>query len=429
MQDPFKDAVRNLNRAAKYSDAPDWLVQLLQEPEKIIELRFPLEKDDGTILPVNGYRVQYNNILGPYKGGIRYHPQVNLSEVKALAFWMMIKNAVCNVPFGGGKGGLEINPKDFSDKELERVTRAFTDELFPNIGPEMDVPAPDVNTNGQIMEWIADEYEKQFRISLGKTRDKQNSNVKYDEGFLRAVVTGKPLDRGGSEGRSEATGFGGFIILQSLLKKIDLKSRPTIAIQGFGNVGSFFALAAYKAGFKVMAVSDSKGGIVDRGNNGGLDIPKIIEWKEKGKSFSELKMEDVYQISNEKLLELEVNILAPAALEGVINKDNAFEIRADIILELANGPVTADAEKILDQKQILIVPDVLANSGGVTVSYFEWYQNMRDEKWTLEEVREKLRKKMETSFEEVWEIAQSKKINLRLAAYVLALNTLASKVG
>ncbi len=421
MQDPFKDGISILNKAAKYSEAPDWLVNLLQEPERIIELRFPLEKDDGSIIPINGYRVQYNNILGPYKGGLRYHPQVNLSEVKALSFWMMIKNAVCNVPFGGGKGGLEIDPKEFSDKELERVTRAFTDELFPNIGPGIDVPAPDVNTNAQIMSWISDEYEKNLKS--------QNSNLKYTEGFLKAVVTGKPLENGGSEGRTEATGLGGFIVLQSLLKKIDLKGRPTIAIQGFGNVGSFFALAAYEAGFKVIAVSDSKTAIVDRGGNGGLDIPKIIEWKESGKSFEGMEMENIDHITNEKLLELEVDILVPAALEGVITKDNAFEIRAEVILELANGPTTADAEKILDQKQIIVVPDVLANSGGVTVSYFEWYQNMHNEKWTLEEVRGKLREKMEKAFEEVWEIAENKKVNLRLAAYILALNRLAAKVS
>lgn len=411
MDDPFSGAIEILNEAAKYSDAPDWMVSLLQEPERIIQLRFPLEKDDGTTIPVSGFRVQYNNILGPYKGGIRYHPQVNLSEVKALSFWMMIKNAVCDVPFGGGKGGIEVNPKDLSKEELQRLTRAFTQKLFPNIGPEIDVPAPDVNTNSEIMGWIVDEYRK-----LGGVNPE-------------AVVTGKPLDQGGSQGRTEATGLGGFIVLESLLKKIDLGKKPSIAIQGFGNVGSYFALFAYEAGFKVVAVSDSKTGIVDTNGNGGLDIPKIIEMKKSGKSFEEIKIDHTEKIDNQALLELEVDILVPAALEGVINENNALDIRSKVVLELANGPTTKGGDKILEEKEVLVVPDVLANSGGVTVSYFEWFQNMNDQHWEVEEVQEKLREKMEKAFAEVWEISENKKITLRLASYVLALNRLASKLN
>lgn len=410
MQDPFKDAIEILNEAAKYSNAPGWLINLLQQPERIIQLRFPLKKDDGSIIPMSGYRVQYNNILGPYKGGIRYHPKVNLSEVKALSFWMMIKNAVCDVPFGGGKGGIEVDPKELSGTELERLTRTFAQKLFPNIGPEIDVPAPDVNTNSQIMSWLSDEYRK-----LGGKKPE-------------ATVTGKPLDLGGSEGRIEATGLGGFIILQSLLEKIDLGKKPTIAIQGFGNVGSYFALFAFKAGFKVIAVSDSKTGIVDTAGNGGLDIPKIIELKKAGKSFNEIKIDHTEKIDNQALLELEVDILAPGALESVINSDNAADVRSNVILELANGPVTAGADKILKEKEVMVIPDVLANSGGVTVSYFEWYQNMHNEHWSVEEVKEKLKEKMENAFEEVWETAEKKKISLRLAAYVAALNRIASKL-
>lgn len=410
MQDPFSDAIDILNEASKYSGAPDWLIRLLQEPERIIQLRFPLEKDDGTVVLMSGFRVQYNNILGPYKGGIRYHPQVNLSEVKALSFWMMIKNAVCDVPFGGGKGGIEVDPKKLSEAELERLTRAFTQKLFPNIGPEIDVPAPDVNTNPKIMGWIVDEFRK-----LGGDKPE-------------AVVTGKPLDKGGSEGRTEATGLGGFIVLKSLLKKIEMGEQPTIAIQGFGNVGSYFAKAAYEAGFKVMAVSDSKSGLVDQSGNGGLDIPKIIELKEDGKSLLDLEMESVEKIDNKSLLELEVDILVPAALEGVINSENALDIRAKVILELANGPTTREADKILEEKEVIVVPDVLANSGGVTVSYFEWFQNMNNEKWGLEEVREKLKEKMEKAFVQVWELSKEKKINLRLAAYATALNRISKPV-
>ncbi len=410
MNDPFAGGIGILNEAAKYSDAPDWLVKLLQEPERIIQLRFPLEKDDGTIVPMSGYRVQYNNILGPYKGGIRYHPQVNLSEVKALSFWMMIKNAVCDVPFGGGKGGIEVDPKSLSEAELERLTRGFAQKIFPNIGAEIDVPAPDVNTNSKIMEWISDEYKK-----MGGMKSE-------------AVVTGKPLGKGGSEGRGEATGLGGFYILQELLKKLDLSKKPTIAIQGFGNVGSYFAKFAYEAGFKVIAVSDSKTAILDQSGNGGLNIPEIIKLKEEGKSFADIKIDSTEKITNEALLELEVDILVPAALEGVINNQNALDIRAGAILELANGPTTKEADKILMEKGVVVVPDVLANAGGVTVSYFEWYQNMNNEIWTLEDVRQKLKEKMDKAFDEVWSISEDKKISLRWASYALALNRLASKL-
>ena len=414
MQNPFADAIAILNEAAKYSGAPEWLIKLLQEPERIIQVRFPLEKDDGSVIPMSGYRIQYNNILGPYKGGIRYHPQVNLSEVKALALWMMVKNAVCDVPFGGGKGGIEVDPKELSEAELERLTRGFTQKIFPNISPEIDVPAPDVNTNPKIMSWIADEYEKQFKV--------QSSKFKFNDIHFNAVVTGKPIDQGGSEGRAEATGLGGFLVLQSLLEKLDSGDKLTIAIQGFGNVGSYFAKFAYEAGFKIVAVSDSKTAIVDVSGNGGLDIPKIIKFKEAEKSFAEIELSKIEKISNEALLELEVDILVPAALEGVIDGDNAMDIRAKVILELANGPVTRQADKILEEKEVLVVPDVLANSGGVTVSYFEWFQNMNDQKWTNEEVRDKLKEKIQKAFSEVWELAGDEKISLRLAAYAVALN-------
>lgn len=416
MNDPFTGAIEILNEAIKYSDAPDWLIDLLQQPERIIQLRFPLKKDDRSVVPMSGYRVQYNNLLGPYKGGLRFHPQVNLSEVKALSFWMMIKNAVCDVPFGGGKGGIEVDPKTLSKSELERLTREFTKKLFPNIGPQIDVPAPDVNTGPQIMAWIVD----QFKIL--------NLKLKIKENHPQAVVTGKPLDLGGSEGRTEATGLGGFMVLQRLLQKLELGKRPTIAIQGFGNVGSYFAKFAFEAGYKVMAVSDSKGGILDQSGNGGLNIPGIIKLKEEGKSFAEINLEKTTKISNEKLLELEVDILVPAALEGVINEKTATEVRAKVILELANGPTTKEADRILGEKEVLIVPDVLANSGGVTVSYFEWLQNMKGTRWNIEKVRASLREKMENAFNEVWNLSEQKKISMRLGSYVVALNRLSKSL-
>lgn len=425
---PFESAMVLLKKAFQKEGINESLWKLFSSPERIIELNVPFKKDNGQIETVKGFRVQYNNWLGPYKGGLRYHPQVNMDEVKALSFWMMIKNAVVNVPFGGGKGGLEIDPKSLSEKELENLTRSFTRELTPNIGPEKDVPAPDVNTTGQIMDWIADEFKKQPFDSLDYSQDKfaQGKSAKfkskYSDNQLMAVVTGKPVGKGGSEGREEATGLGGFYIFNQLLLKLNLGKNLTIAIQGFGNVGSFIASLLSKDGHKIVALSDSKGGVY---NKAGFDIKEVIAYKKEKKAFHEIYSNEV--ITNEKLLELPVDVLIPAALENVITFQNADKIKAKIVFEMANGPTTAEADEILNKRGIIVVPDVLANAGGVTVSYFEWYQNMHNETWKIKEVENKLKEYMSKAFLEVWKIKEEKNVNLRTAAYILALRRLLSR--
>lgn len=414
---PFDSALAQLNQAKKYLDLDERVLKLLSFPERSIELSLPLALDSGVVKIVKGFRVQYNNWLGPYKGGIRYSLQVDENEVKALAFWMTIKNALIGVPFGGGKGGVEVDPKKLSEKELERLTRQFARSLAANIGPEIDVPAPDVNTNAQIMDWFEDEYSK----VVGKKS--------------LAVVTGKSLKNGGSEGREQATGLGGFLVLEELVKKLSLKKPLTVAIQGFGNVGSNIALKLWHEGYLVVAISDTAGGIYDKFNKG-FNIELVKQCKEqKGKvancycigSVCDLADQKKGSVTNEELLELPVDILVPAATESVITKENASNIKAKIILEMANGPTTPEADQILKQKNILVIPDVLANSGGVTVSYFEWLQNRKEQKWELEQVNNKLKEKMVEAFAAVWEIHNEKNISLREGAFVLALQRLQDK--
>ncbi len=430
----FDSAITQLKKATKFVDLPTGLLEQLSLPDRTIQVTIPLKRDSGKIEIINGYRVQYNNLLGPYKGGLRFHPAVDLNEVSALGFWMMIKNAVVNVPFGGGKGGIEIDPKNLSEKELEEMTREFTRKLSPNIGPSIDVPAPDVNTNSKIMDWIADEYVKQVQSSelvVGSKKDSTNYELQTHN--LKAVVTGKSVGNGGSLGREAATGLGGFFVLEQLVKKLNLKKPLTVAIQGFGNVGSNFAKILFENGYKVIAVSDVKGGIFDS-RKGGFNIDMVKECRiEKGflagcyciGSVCDLarKYEDG-TISNSELLELPVDILIPAAMENVITKKNAKNIKAKMIFEMANGPTTYEADQILNKRGITVIPDVLANSGGVTVSYFEWYQNMHQENWNLEKVNQKLKDKMEKAFDEVWKISKGKKVSLRTAAYILALHRL-----
>ncbi|OGE68251.1 hypothetical protein A3H81_04315 [Candidatus Daviesbacteria bacterium RIFCSPLOWO2_02_FULL_38_18] len=362
-----------LREAVRKTNTSLGIINQLLVPQRQIEVNIPLKLDSGKIKIVRGYRVQHNNWLGPYKGGLRYHPDVDLDEVKLLAFLMTIKNALVDVPFGGAKGGLQIDPKNFSKKELERLTRAFARALSPNIGPRVDVPAPDVNTNSQIMDWFADEYGD------------------------KAVITGKSLDHGGSEGREEATGLGGFFVLEKLVQKLGLKKPLTVAIQGFGNVGSNLAGFLSSHGYKIVAVSNSREAI-----------------------FNKKKL-----VPKEALLELAVDILVPAALENAITKENAHRIKAKIILEMANGPTSQEADSILQKRGVLVVPDVLANAGGVTVSYFEWLQNIKNESWSKIKVEEKLKKAMNEAFEKVWEIYRREKVSLRLAAYMQALSRLA----
>jgi glutamate dehydrogenase/leucine dehydrogenase len=416
---PWERAKAQLRTTAEELGLEPMLRSRLEHPDRIVEVSVPLQMDDGSIKVFQGFRVQHNNMRGPYKGGLRYHPKVDMDEVKALAFWMTMKNAVINVPFGGGKGGINVDPKKLSAAELERLTREFTRKLAPVIGPRLDVPAPDVNTNAKIMSWIRDEYSK--------TTDQDSA----------AVVTGKPVAEGGSEGRTEATGLGGSFVLQSILKVLGKEPEGlTVAIQGFGNVGSFVARYLRDAGFKIVALSDSKGGIyVPRGIP---DLDAVADCKERsGKIAGCYCVGSVCDLSNmielggrdispEEVLTLPVDIVVPAALENAITKDNVKSIQAKVVLEMANGPTTADADKILEEKGTIVIPDILANAGGVAVSYFEWYQNMRGERWSKEAVFARLKDAMESATAEVYEEAKERKVPLRDAAYAVALKRLAT---
>lgn len=392
------------------------VINRLIEPDYIHELSLPLKKDDGKVEIIKGFRTQHNNALGPYKGGIRFHQNVSREEVQALATLMSIKCAVVGLPYGGGKGGVIIDPKKLSIQELERLSRLYSSRIAPFIGAEIDIPAPDVNTNGMIIAWMLDEYEK----VTGKKSP--------------ATFTGKSVEKGGSLGRTEATGRGGVIVLQALLKKLPKKEKYTVAVQGFGNVGYYFAEIAAAEGLAVIALSDSKGGIIK--NNLPLDIPLVMQCKkEKGAlagcycfgGVCDLREGKV--ISQEELLQLPVDILVPAALENVINKDNMKKIQAKIIVEMANGPVTDEAYEYLHQQGTVIIPDVLANAGGVTVSYLEWLQSKKDQHWTEEQVNTQLKDIMEKAFEEIWRRSQEKKISVKQSAFQVAIERIVQALG
>jgi len=382
-------------------------MEILRHPQKVLEVSIPVMMDNGNIKIFDGYRVQYNDIRGPFKGGIRFHPQVDLDEVKSLSFWMTIKCAVANIPYGGGKGGVTVDVRELSQGEIERLTRGYVRGIFDSVGPDRDVPAPDIYTNPQIMAWFMDEYSH----IAGKNTP--------------ACVTGKPVEIGGSKGRDTATGFGAFIVLDNILKKI--KTKPirqaqgrkgiTIAIQGFGNAGTHFAEKAQRKGYKIIAASDSKGGVF---SPKGLDVSKLEAHKQK--TGSVLNFPGAKNISNEELLEMKVDVLVPAALESVITEKNVSKIKAKIILEIANGPVSLGASEELFKKKTLIIPDVLANSGGVIVSYFEWLQNLSHAYWDLEEVSRKLDKQLTDATDAVWKNMQDYKVDMRTGAYVLAIH-------
>ncbi|OGH12505.1 MAG: hypothetical protein A2776_00440 [Candidatus Levybacteria bacterium RIFCSPHIGHO2_01_FULL_40_10] len=411
---PWKRSQEQLKKIAKKTKLPELLLARLLEPDRTVLLSLPLELDSGEVRIFKGYRIQHNNILGPYKGGLRYHANVSMDEVRALSFWMTIKCAVVNVPFGGGKGGITVDPKALSEKELKALTYVFANRLAPVIGPEIDVPAPDVNTNGTIMGWLLEEYEK----VTGKKSP--------------AVITGKPVDQGGSEGRTEATGFGGGYVLENAIRKLGREGKQlTVAVQGFGNVGYFLAKYLFDHGFKVVAVSDSKEGIfVEEGLNPELTLECKRERGMLSGCYcigSVCDLKGGKRITNEELLELDVDILVPAALENVINDINANKIRAKVVLEMANGPLTREADEILAKNKITVIPDILANSGGVCTSYFEWYQNMKGEHWTKEEVFDKLRKQMNQATEEVFDAQVEYKTDLRDAAYIVALKRIQKK--
>lgn len=372
-------------------------IDFIMQPDRVIEVKVPVLMANGKIKTFVGYRSQHNNVLGPYKGGIRFHQNVSQEEVIALSILMTLKCAANNLPLGGGKGGVIVNPKELSEGELERLSRIYAQKIAPFIGEDVDVPAPDVNTDGKIMMWMLDEYEK--------TINKKSP----------ATFTGKPVEFGGSLGRTEATGRGGVIVMNNLLKQLN-KDYKTVAIQGFGNVGFYFAQIAYEKGYKIVALSDSKGAIY---NENGLNPIEVMKVKEE--TGSVINFKDGKVISNEELLELPVDILVPAALENVITKDNASKIQAKVIIEMANGPIIEEAYSILEENQIISAPDILANAGGVIVSYFEWLQNRKNEHWAEEQVNQKLEEQLSEAFKEIFAISQKLNTNLKEAAFISAL--------
>ena len=405
-ENPFETAKQQIDIAAKKLNLDKDIVEWIKTPRRELIVNFPVKMDDGSIKIFTGYRVQHSIARGPCKGGIRYHPDVTLDEVRALATWMTMKCAVLNLPFGGAKGGVICNPKEMSKEELERLTRRYTSEISMIIGPERDIPAPDVYTNSQVMAWIMDTY---------------SMNKGYS---TLGVVTGKPLGLGGSKGRNEATARGCVFTIREAAKKmrIDLK-KATAAIQGYGNAGSIAAKLLHEMGVKVIAVSDSKGGIL---NENGIDPVDVLKHKEK--TGSVINHPRCKNITNEELLELECDILVPAALENVITSKNAHNIKAKIIAEAANGPTTPEADKILNKKGVFIIPDILANAGGVTVSYFEWVQDLQAHFWTEDEVNAKLENCMVESFNDVYEIHEKENVDMRMAAYMLALTRVADAI-
>ncbi|TRU26316.1 MAG: Glu/Leu/Phe/Val dehydrogenase [Microcystis aeruginosa Ma_MB_S_20031200_S102] len=407
----FTDASSRLERALKYVSISDDAIERLKYPKASLSVSIPVRMDNGTLRIFQGYRVRYDDTRGPGKGGVRYHPNVSIDEVQSLAFWMTFKCALLDLPFGGAKGGITLNPKELSKAELERLSRGYIEGIADFIGPDVDILAPDVYTNEMIMGWMMDQYSIiQRKISP-------------------AVVTGKPLTMGGSRGRDTATGTGAFYVINSLLPKLNKKpANTTVAVQGFGNAGAVVADLIAKAGYQVVAVSDSQGGIY---REKGLDIASIRQYKQENRGITAIYCQDTVcniveheAISNEELLALDVDVLIPAALENQITAENADRVRAKYIFEVANGPTTSEADRILDSKGILVFPDILVNAGGVTVSYFEWVQNRSGLYWQLNEINERLKERMVTEAEKVWSFAQEFDISLRTAAYAHAIDRL-----
>lgn len=387
--------------------------KLFDEPQHIHKSDIEIMKDDGTTASFHAFRVQFNNARGPYKGGIRFHPEADEAEVKALAALMAIKTAVVNVPFGGGKGGVQCNPKEMTAAEIQQIARGFVGAFVDNLGDEIDSPAPDVNTNSTVMAWMRDEYEKRTNT------------------FSPAMITGKPLAYGGSEGRETATARGAFFIIKDLMEReaIDM-SELRVAIQGFGNAGSHLAHYLHNEGANIVAVSDSQGGVHSAD---GLDPVRIQKYKKKTGAVAgeyckgsvcdieRMKMDNVEQITNEELLEVDCDVLIPAALDNVITASNAANIKAKYVIELANGPTTPEADEILENRGITVVPDVLANAGGVTASYFEWSQGRSGEQWTAEVVDERLKRQMLDAFTAVRREARRSETGFRIAAFTVGV--------
>ena len=397
---PFEIAQKQVKSACDKLNADPAVYEILKNPMRVLEVSFPVRLDDGTVKTFIGYRSQHNNAVGPFKGGLRFHPNVTRDEVKALSTWMTFKCSVAGIPYGGGKGGMAIDPKDYSKAELERISKGFATAISPIIGEKVDIPAPDVNTNGQIMSWMVEAYEK----VAGKS--------------TKGVFTGKPLEFGGSLARTEATGYGVHLTAKKALAKLNMDVKgATYAVQGFGNVGFYTAYYAHKDGAKIIAFSNSHVAIY---NENGIDMEAVIkDFEENGRILTNKGYGK--DITNAELLELEVDVLAPCALENQITSENADRIKAKVITEGANGPTTPEADEILFKKGIVVIPDILANSGGVVVSYFEWVQNLQSYYWSFEEVQQKEDALLSTAFEDVWALADEYKVDLRNAAYMKSI--------
>ncbi len=403
-ENPFEAMMSRFDRAAELLDLEPGLYKVLRHPEKQIIVSVPVLMDSGELEVFTGYRVLYNTSRGPAKGGIRFDMQVNLEEVKALAAWMTWKCAVVNLPFGGAKGGVICDPLKMSVNELERLTRRYTAGIMATLGPDSDVPAPDVNTNERVMAWVMDTY----------SMHKQHT--------VTAVVTGKPVEMGGSLGRREATGRGCMIVTKEALRHLGMPIQgTTVGIQGFGNVGSVAAQLLVKEGCKIIAVSDRTGGVY---NAKGLDVESAIAYVKQHKSLEGFKGGEA--MTNDELLTMSVDVLVPAALENVITSKNATKVQARVICEGANGPTTAAADSILDEKGIFVIPDILANAGGVTVSYFEWVQDRGGYFWPEDVVNDRLREIMTRSFADVLQLSKQHKVNMRTAAYMLSISRVAT---
>ena len=397
---PFEIARKQVKTACDRLNADPAVYEILKNPQRVLEVNFPVKLDDGTVKTFTGYRSQHNNAVGPYKGGVRFHPNVNLDEVKALSVWMTIKCCVAGIPYGGGKGGITLDPRDYSEAELERISRAYSEAISPLIGEKTDIPAPDVNTNGKIMSWMVDAYENIVKHSAP------------------GVFTGKPVEFGGSLARTEATGYGVNLAAVQALEKLgkDVKG-ATYAIQGFGNVGYHTGLYAHKSGAKVVAVSTVDVAIY---NEDGLDMEALFkEYRANG--FITNKAGYGKEITNAELLALDVDVLAPCALENQLTSENAGKVRAKIVVEGANGPTTPEADAILRQNGVLVVPDILANCGGVVVSYFEWVQNLQGYYWEFDEVQEKETVVLRRAFRDIWNLAQEYDVDLRTASYMMSI--------
>ena len=397
---PFEIARKQVKTACDRLNADPAVYEILKNPQRALEVSFPVKLDNGTVKTFTGYRSQHNNAVGPYKGGVRFHPNVNLDEVKALSIWMTIKCCVAGIPYGGGKGGVTLDPRDYSEAELERISRAYSEAISPLIGEKIDIPAPDVNTNGKIMSWMVDAYENIVKKSAP------------------GVFTGKPVEFGGSLARTEATGYGvNFAAVQALEKLGKDVKGATYAIQGFGNVGYHTGYYAHKAGAKVVAVSTVDVAIY---NENGLDMEALFkEYQTNG--FITNKAGYGKEISNAELLALDVDVLAPCALENQLTSENAGKVRAKIVVEGANGPTTPEADAILRQNGVLVVPDILANCGGVVVSYFEWVQNLQGYYWEFDEVQEKETVVLRRAFRDIWNLAQEYDVDLRTASYMMSI--------